>query len=39
MIEKKQKKNINMGWHRDKRDNPIIAPSIHVGALVGASSL
>jgi len=27
-----------MGWHRDRKYNPISAPSIHVGALVGAGS-
>jgi len=28
-----------LGWHRDRKENPISAPSIHVGALVGAGSL
>jgi len=32
----KQKK-VNLGWHRDRKRNPISAPSIHVGALVGAA--
>jgi hypothetical protein len=26
-------------WHRDRKENPISAPSIQVGALVGAGSL
>jgi hypothetical protein len=26
-----------MGWHRDREENPISAPSIHVGALVGVA--
>jgi hypothetical protein len=30
---------VNLGWHRDRKENPISAPSIHVGALVGAGSL
>ncbi len=37
--EKGQRKKINLGWHRDRKENPISAPSIHVGALVGAASL
>jgi hypothetical protein len=37
--EKGQRKNINLGWHMDRKENPISAPSIHIGALVGASSL
>jgi hypothetical protein len=37
--EKRQTKTVNLGWHMDKKENPISAPSIHVGALVGASSL
>jgi hypothetical protein len=37
--EKGQTKNVNLGWHRDRKVNPISAPSIHVGALVGAGSL
>jgi len=37
--EKGQTKNVNLGWHRDRKENPISAPSIHVGALVGAGSL
>jgi hypothetical protein len=34
--EKGQRKKANQGWHRDRKENPISAPSIHVGALVGA---
>jgi len=37
--EKGKRKNVNLGWHRDRKENPISAPSIHVGALVGAGSL
>jgi len=37
--EKGQTKKVNLGWHRDRKENPITAPSIHVGALVGAGSL
>jgi hypothetical protein len=37
--EKGQRKKVNLGWHRDRKENPISAPSIHVGALVGAGSL
>ncbi len=32
--EKGQTKIVNLGWHRDRKENPISAPSIHVGALV-----
>jgi len=32
-------KKVNLGWHRDRKENPISASSIHVGALVGAGSL
>jgi hypothetical protein len=35
--EKGQRKKVNLGWHRDRKENPISAPSIHVGALVGAT--
>jgi hypothetical protein len=33
---------VNLGWRRDRKENPISAPSIHVhpfhvGALVGAA--
>ncbi len=37
--EKGQRKKVNLGWHRDRKEKPISAPSIHVGALVGAGSL
>jgi hypothetical protein len=37
--EKGEIKKVDLGWHRDRKDNPISAPSIHVGALVGADSL
>ncbi len=37
--EKGQTKKVSLGWHRDRKENPISAPSIHVGALVGAASL
>ncbi len=37
--EKGQRKKVNLGWHRDRKENPISAPSIYVGALVSASSL
>jgi hypothetical protein len=37
--EKGQGKKVNLGWHRDRKENPITAPSIHVGAVVGADSL
>jgi hypothetical protein len=33
--EKGQTKEVNLGWHRDRKENPISAPSIHVGGLVG----
>jgi len=32
--EKGQTKKVSLGWHRDRKENPISAPSIHVGALV-----
>ncbi len=37
--EKGQTKKVNLGWHRDRKENPISAPSIHVGTLVGAGLL
>ncbi len=37
--EKGQTKKVNLGGHRDRKENSIFAPSIHVGALVGAGSL
>ncbi len=33
------KKKVSLGWHMDRKEKPINAPSIHVGALVGAGSL
>jgi hypothetical protein len=27
--EKGQTKRVNLGWHRDRKENPISAPSIH----------
>jgi hypothetical protein len=36
--EKGQTKKINLGWHMNRKENPITAPSIHIGALVGADS-
>jgi hypothetical protein len=39
MAEKGQRKKLDLGWHKDKKENPISAPPIHVGALVGAGSL
>jgi len=38
-VEKGQKHKVNLRWHRNRKENPICAPSIHIGALVGASSL
>ncbi len=37
--EEGQRKKVKLGWHRDRKEIPISAPSIHVGALVGAASL
>jgi hypothetical protein len=37
--EKGQRKNVNPEWHRDRKEKPLSAPSIHVGALVAAGSL
>ncbi len=37
--EKGQRKKVNLGWHRDRKESPVSAPSIHVGPLVGAGSL
>jgi len=39
MVEKRQTKKINLGWHMDRKDNHINAPSIHIGALVGVGSI
>jgi len=36
---KGKQKKVNLGWHRDRKEHPISAPSIHVGALMGAGSL
>ncbi len=30
-----RKKQVNLGWHKDRKESPINAPSIHVGALGG----
>ncbi len=38
-MRKGKEKRVNLGWHKDRKENPISAPSIHVGALVGAGSL
>jgi hypothetical protein len=38
-LRKGKRKEVNLGWHRDRKENPITAPSIHVGALVGPGSL
>jgi hypothetical protein len=27
--EKGQRKNLNLGWHKDRKENPMSAPSIH----------
>jgi hypothetical protein len=37
-VEKGQTKKVSMGWHRERKENPINAPSIHVGALMGDGS-
>ncbi len=37
--EKRQTKSVNLGWDRDRKDNPISTPSVPVGPLVGAGSL
>ncbi len=36
-LRKGKQKKVKLGWHRDRKENPISASSIHVGALVGAS--
>jgi len=38
-VLKGQAKKVNLGWHMDRKDNHICAPSIHIGALVGVGSL
>jgi len=37
-VGKGQTKKINLGWHKDRKENPVNAPSIHVGELVGLGS-
>jgi len=37
--KKGQKKKVHLGCHMDRKENPISAPSIHIGALVGVGSL
>jgi hypothetical protein len=37
--KKGQTKKVYLGWHMDRKENPIGAPSIHIGALVGVGSL
>jgi len=37
--KKGQTKKVNLGWHRDRKHNPINTPSIHIDALMGVSSL
>jgi hypothetical protein len=37
--KKGQRKKVKLGWQRDRKENPMSVPSIHVGALVGAASL
>jgi hypothetical protein len=40
MAKKRQRKKFNLGCHKDRKENPINAPSIHIGALVmGVGSL
>jgi hypothetical protein len=38
-LRKDKQKKVKLGWHRDRKENPISAPSIHVAALVAAASL
>ncbi len=38
-LKKSKETKINLGWHKDRKEKPISAPSIHVGALVGVGSL
>jgi hypothetical protein len=38
-LRKGKETKINLGWHMDRKEKPISAPSIHVGALVGVGSL
>jgi hypothetical protein len=37
-LRKAKEKKVNLGWHRDRKEKPISAPSICVGALVGVGS-
>jgi hypothetical protein len=34
-LRKGKEKKFNPGWHKDRKENPINASSIHVGALGG----
>jgi len=38
-VKKGQRKKVHLGWHINRREKPISTPSIHICALVGASSL
>jgi len=38
-LRRGKQKKLNLGWHRDRKENPINAPSIQVSALVGACAL
>jgi hypothetical protein len=38
-LKKGKRKEVNLGWHKDRKENPISAPCIHDGALVAAGSL
>jgi len=38
-LRKGKQKKVNLGWHRDRKESPISAPSIQIDALVGAGSL
>jgi hypothetical protein len=29
-LRKGKEKKVNLGWHRDRKENPISAPSIHL---------
>jgi hypothetical protein len=37
-LRKGKETKINLGWHMDRKEKPISAPSIPVGALVGVGS-
>ncbi len=30
-LRKRKQRKVNLEWHKDKKNNPISAPSIHVG--------